>query len=183
VKNRTNLKSPVVVACRRESSAGHSGAPSHACPVPSMVGSPYVPLVSIQDAASPACRPGGCLRQRTRLAHAAHPALPVRRRQARPRGGCAACCATRVGVIRRQDPGSGRPTSTVLYPSDANQTAQLVAQMADRSGIVYLRTTREKTSVLCPPETRFTIGGSAIFGVRTMTRLRWSPPGSPYMRH
>ena len=31
--------------------------------------------------------------------------------------------------------------STVLYPSDANQTAKLVAEMADREGIVYLRTT------------------------------------------
>ena len=32
--------------------------------------------------------------------------------------------------------------STVLYPCDANQTAKLVAEMADRDGIVYLRTTR-----------------------------------------
>ena len=32
--------------------------------------------------------------------------------------------------------------STVLYPCDANQTAKLVAAMADRDGIVYLRTTR-----------------------------------------
>src|SRR5262249_1898876 len=35
--------------------------------------------------------------------------------------------------------------STVLYPCDANQTAQLVRQMADLPGISYLRTTREKT--------------------------------------
>ena len=33
--------------------------------------------------------------------------------------------------------------STVLYPSDANQAAKLVPQMADRKGIVYMRTTRE----------------------------------------
>ncbi|MGH2398737.1 MAG: transketolase, partial [bacterium] len=52
--------------------------------------------------------------------------------------------------------------STVLYPSDANQTAQLVAAMADRSGIVYMRTTREKTPVLYPPDQRFIIGGSAV---------------------
>ena len=32
--------------------------------------------------------------------------------------------------------------STVLYPCDANQTAQLVAEMADLEGISYLRTTR-----------------------------------------
>ena len=32
--------------------------------------------------------------------------------------------------------------STVLYPSDANQTAKLVEAMADLDGIVYMRTTR-----------------------------------------
>src|SRR5918996_4952973 len=32
-------------------------------------------------------------------------------------------------------------SSTVLYPSDANQTARLVAAMADRDGVVFLRTT------------------------------------------
>ncbi len=32
--------------------------------------------------------------------------------------------------------------STVLHPSDANQTAKLVAQMADTSGISFLRTLR-----------------------------------------
>src|SRR5947208_7552914 len=32
--------------------------------------------------------------------------------------------------------------STVLYPSDANQTAKLVAAMADREGIVFMRSTR-----------------------------------------
>lgn len=52
--------------------------------------------------------------------------------------------------------------STVLYPSDANQTAQLVAQMAEHSGIVYLRTTREKTPILYSPDEVFTIGGSKV---------------------
>ena len=52
--------------------------------------------------------------------------------------------------------------STVLYPSDANQAAQLVAQMADREGIVYLRTTREKTPVIYAPTEQFTIGGSRV---------------------
>ena len=52
--------------------------------------------------------------------------------------------------------------STVLYPCDANQTAQLVAAMADREGIVYLRTTREKTPVIYPSEQRFAIGSSAV---------------------
>ena len=50
--------------------------------------------------------------------------------------------------------------STVLYPSDANQTADLVRQMADRTGIVYLRTTREPTPVLYPVGGEFPIGGS-----------------------
>jgi transketolase len=54
--------------------------------------------------------------------------------------------------------------STVLYPCDANQTAQLVAAMADREGIVYLRTTREKTAVIYPAGQRFSIGGSAVLG-------------------
>ena len=50
--------------------------------------------------------------------------------------------------------------STVLYPSDANQTAQLVAEMVDHPGIVYMRTTREKTPVLYGPDETFPIGGS-----------------------
>ena len=52
--------------------------------------------------------------------------------------------------------------STVLYPSDANQTAHLVAEMADRPGIVYLRTTREKTPILYGPDESFPIGGSRV---------------------
>ena len=52
--------------------------------------------------------------------------------------------------------------STVLYPSDPNQTAALVAQMADRAGIVYMRTTREKTPVIYAPDEAFHIGGSRV---------------------
>jgi transketolase len=52
--------------------------------------------------------------------------------------------------------------STVLYPSDANQTAALVPQMADREGIVYMRTTREKTPILYQPGEEFVIGGSRV---------------------
>jgi transketolase len=48
--------------------------------------------------------------------------------------------------------------STVLYPCDGNQTARLVAQMADRRGITYLRTTREKTPVIYGPSEEFPIG-------------------------
>jgi transketolase len=53
-------------------------------------------------------------------------------------------------------------SSTVLYPCDANQTARLVAHMADRNGIVYLRTTREKTPVIYTPDEDFPIGGSRV---------------------
>lgn len=52
--------------------------------------------------------------------------------------------------------------STVLYPCDPNQTAQLVAQMADHGGIVYMRTTREKTPVIYSPDEQFSIGGSKV---------------------
>jgi transketolase len=52
--------------------------------------------------------------------------------------------------------------STVLYPSDANQTAALVPQMADVEGIVYMRTTREKTPILYQPGEEFHIGGSRV---------------------
>jgi transketolase len=52
--------------------------------------------------------------------------------------------------------------STVLYPSDANQAATLVPQMAERDGIVYMRTTREKTPILYEPGEAFHIGGSRV---------------------
>jgi len=53
-------------------------------------------------------------------------------------------------------------SSTVLYPCDANQTAKLVARIADLDGIVYLRTTREKTPVIYSPDEEFLIGGSRV---------------------
>ena len=52
--------------------------------------------------------------------------------------------------------------STVLYPSDANQAAKLVPQMADRKGIVYMRTTREPLPVLYGSDEEFSIGGSHV---------------------
>ncbi len=52
--------------------------------------------------------------------------------------------------------------STVLYPSDGNQTAKLVAQMADRDGITYMRTTREKTPIIYDKGESFPIGGSKV---------------------
>ncbi|SDJ53827.1 transketolase [Streptomyces indicus] len=52
--------------------------------------------------------------------------------------------------------------SAVLYPCDANQTAHLVAALAERPGIGYLRTTRGETPVIYGPEERFPIGGSKV---------------------
>jgi transketolase len=52
--------------------------------------------------------------------------------------------------------------STVLYPSDGNSTAKLVAEMADLDGIVFLRTTRAATPVLYGPDQDFPVGGSKV---------------------
>jgi transketolase len=52
--------------------------------------------------------------------------------------------------------------STVLHPSDANQTAKLVAQMADTQGISFLRTLRPSTPVIYGPDEAFPIGGSKV---------------------
>jgi transketolase len=52
--------------------------------------------------------------------------------------------------------------STVLYPSDANQTAKLVAAMADQPGISFLRTTREKTPIIYGPDEEFPVGGLRV---------------------
>jgi transketolase len=53
-------------------------------------------------------------------------------------------------------------TTTVLYPCDANQTAQLVAAMKDAEGITYLRTTRANTPVIYDAADAFEIGGSRV---------------------
>jgi transketolase len=50
--------------------------------------------------------------------------------------------------------------STVLYPSDGNQTAKLVRAMADVEGISYLRTTRADTPVIYGPDEEFPVGES-----------------------
>ena len=52
--------------------------------------------------------------------------------------------------------------STVLQPSDANQTIKLVAKMVDRDGIVFLRTLRPKTEIIYGPDEEFEIGGSKV---------------------
>jgi transketolase len=52
--------------------------------------------------------------------------------------------------------------STIVYPSDAPSAAYLTAQMAERDGIVYMRTTRGAYPVLYGPDEEFPIGGSKV---------------------
>nr|WP_255955614.1 transketolase [Streptomyces sp. ODS25] len=61
--------------------------------------------------------------------------------------------------------------STVLYPCDANQTGHLVAQLADRPGIGYLRTTRGATPVIYGPDETFPVGGSKLLRSSSEDRL------------
>jgi transketolase len=51
-------------------------------------------------------------------------------------------------------------SSTVLYPADGNATVKLVSTMCDLPGISYIRTTRESTFSLYPPNEDFPVGGS-----------------------
>jgi transketolase len=52
--------------------------------------------------------------------------------------------------------------SQVLYPCDANQTAALVAAMAESTGIRYMRTSRGATPIIYGPDEKFAIGGSKV---------------------
>jgi transketolase len=52
--------------------------------------------------------------------------------------------------------------STVLYPSDATSAASLVQQMAEHTGVVYMRTTRGSYPVLYGPDEQFPVGGSKV---------------------
>ncbi|MFN2503596.1 MAG: transketolase [Acidimicrobiales bacterium] len=52
--------------------------------------------------------------------------------------------------------------STVLYPSDATSTTALVAEMADRGGVCYMRTTRAATPTLYESSEEFPIGGAKV---------------------
>ncbi|MFI6020516.1 transketolase [Streptomyces sp. NPDC051287] len=61
--------------------------------------------------------------------------------------------------------------STVLYPCDANQTAQLVATMAGLEGIRYLRTSRGAHSVIYGPDEEFPVGGSKVLRSSDADRL------------
>lgn len=50
--------------------------------------------------------------------------------------------------------------SAVLHPSDANQVAALMEEIADRGGITYLRVLRGTTTVRTPADEPIRIGGS-----------------------
>jgi transketolase len=52
--------------------------------------------------------------------------------------------------------------STVLYPSDGTSAAALVRAMAERDGVVYMRTTRGSYPVLYEASEEFPIGGSKV---------------------
>jgi transketolase len=52
--------------------------------------------------------------------------------------------------------------STVLYPCDPVSTVNLVNLMADRDGVVYIRTTRGAYPVVYGPNDQFAIGGSKV---------------------
>jgi len=53
-------------------------------------------------------------------------------------------------------------SSTVLYPSDANQAVRLVELMADLEGISYMRAHRGALPVIYAPDERFEVGGSRV---------------------
>ena len=63
------------------------------------------------------------------------------------------------------------PGSTVLYPSDPNQAAQLIQQMCDLEGISYIRTTREKLPVIYQPTDTFAVGGSKTLKTSAADKL------------
>ena len=50
----------------------------------------------------------------------------------------------------------------MLHPCDGNQTAKLVAAMADADGIAFLRTLRPDTPVIYDADEEFEIGGSRV---------------------
>ena len=54
------------------------------------------------------------------------------------------------------------PGCAVLYPCDAVSTARLVEAAAGCDGMVYIRTSRPKTTVIYGPEDEFPIGGSKV---------------------
>jgi transketolase len=54
------------------------------------------------------------------------------------------------------------PESVVFYPGDGVATDAIVQLAAQRSGVVYIRTTRGKTPALYPDDAAFTVGGLKV---------------------
>ena len=72
-------------------------------------------------------------------------------------------------------------SSTVLYPSDPNQTAALVDAMADLPGIAYMRTTRAALPTLYEPDDSFPVGGAKV--VRESAQDQVALIGAGYTLH
>jgi transketolase len=72
-------------------------------------------------------------------------------------------------------------SSTVLYPSDPNQTAKLTRIMADTPGIVFMRTTRGAYPTIYSPSETFKVGGSKV--VRQSARDRVALIGAGVTLH
>jgi transketolase len=72
-------------------------------------------------------------------------------------------------------------SSTVLYPSDPNQTAALVDAMADLPGITYMRTTRASLPTLYEPDEDFPVGGAKV--VRSSANDQVTLIGAGYTLH
>ncbi|MDO8610746.1 MAG: transketolase, partial [bacterium] len=62
--------------------------------------------------------------------------------------------------------------SVVFYPSDAISTEKIMQLMYQQNGLIYIRTTREKTSILYDEKEKFEIGGSKIHKVVGVGRDR-----------
>jgi transketolase len=71
--------------------------------------------------------------------------------------------------------------STVLYPSDPNQTAALVDAMADLSGITYMRTTRAALPTIYESDEVFPVGGAKV--VRESANDQVALIGAGYTLH
>jgi len=71
--------------------------------------------------------------------------------------------------------------STVLYPSDPNQTAALVDIMADLPGISYMRTTRAALPTIYEPDEAFEVGGAKV--VRSSSSDQVTLIGAGYTLH
>ena len=88
-------------------------------------------------------------------------------------GGNLKCTGSHAGVSIGQDGSSQMGledlamfrslfNSVVLYPCDGHSTSRLVQEAAAQDGLVYIRTTRDRTPLIYTPEERFPIGGSKI---------------------